>query len=167
MKKWFTFGCLSLFLLLALFRFLQIKTRRNQESRFERLVKQLDSQIKNPPVRSEPLKAGTHDRAQMFEVRSAYDQLNLNGDIGSRQIFNLSTISEGLCAKNSIVRATTDDIVRHILTSYVRHHRRGNWHKNRIVDEFFKLYKKNPGADLAHFLRVFPNSPEAEYLNEI
>lgn len=135
-------------------------------SEFQSLLQKLEEAAMRPPVRSETLNRESADRTQLFAVREAYSQLSLN-DNGDDQLSLLMTIGQGLSSPNKIVRDTTADIVRHILSSHVRESAPANWHRNEALDAFFRLYKHSSSRSLADFLKIYPSGPEAEYLKTI
>lgn len=111
---------------------------------------------------SDPLMSGTKARDQLFEVRAAYDRVQLH-NTNDETLKSLFVLANGLVAENEIVRETTGDIVRHILTEYLL----SGGARSPVVDEFFKFYKKSGSRSLAEFLKTFPDGREAQYLGAI
>ncbi len=113
------------------------------------------------------LVAESPERIQMFEVRDAYDRLKLKANPDQELLGQLTTLGRGLVSENAIVRNTTGDIVRHILTAWVRERPQSDWHQSLEIDEFFRLYKQSSDPSLAEFLKAVPVGPETQYLKTI
>lgn len=112
-----------------------------------------------------PLIDGSTERAQLFEIRSIYDRFDPKSPITSKMLNDLRTMGAGLVSPNEIVRETTGDLVRHILSSWVRHHENPKIYPE--IDVFFRFYAKENCQSLKEFLTRFPDSPEAQYLKQI
>lgn len=166
MKKQLLVGILLVVLAVVFFggRFYQRKVR---EQNFLKAIRQVELEEQHPASRSTPLSGGSSDRQAMFEVRRAYAQINIEGDFGDEQRKDLLALGRGLSSENEIVRATTDDFIRHLLTSFVRARPRPRWHQDSELDVFFGFYKRSSSESLKNFLKLYPGSPEAEYLKTI
>jgi hypothetical protein len=114
-----------------------------------------------------PLVAGTADRKQLFAVRHAYSSIDLNANIGPREWQQLATIAKALTSHNAIVRDTTEDIARHMLTLWVRSRPDSEWHRQPEIDAFFRTIKEFNGPSLKRFLTMLHDGPETRYLGQI
>jgi hypothetical protein len=108
---------------------------------------------------------GSLERQLLFEVRSAYDNFDVSAKVDAETYIAFSKLAEGLRSSNNIVRETTGDMVRHILTRWVR--RRDDLRSHPEINAFFKAYSAGKFAALQQFLKAYPESPESKYLNEI
>lgn len=112
-----------------------------------------------------PLTRDNPERAQLFAIRAVYDEMSPRQRLTPATLRALRQLGDGLVSSNEIVRETTGDLVRHLLSAWIRHE--APLMREREVQAFFRFYAHVGSRSLREFLRAQADGPEAKFLNEL